>query len=119
MERSGVDVVECRKLTAEWKQPLLVFLEALRTANDIDYFSPHPFTAGAIENIIQTARLDIYCILVEGSNVLAYGMLRGWDEGYDVPSLGIAVHPLVRNTGWGKAFMYLLNASAKRRGATK
>src|SRR5437899_2428171 len=110
--------LECRKLTVEWKKPLLVFLRALEVS-DTEYFYPHPFTDDAIENIIRTARKDAYYVLAEGGEVLGYGMLRGWDEGYETPSLGIAIHPKVRSTGLGKFFMQFLGAAAKRRGATR
>ncbi len=116
---TGPASLECRKLTAEWKKPLLAFLSALEEANDTDYFHPHPFTDDAVEKIIHSARKDLYYVLSEGNDVLGYGMLRGWDEGYEIPSLGIAIHPRVRNTGLGKVFMHFLNAAARRKGARK
>jgi [ribosomal protein S18]-alanine N-acetyltransferase len=44
-------------------------------------------------------------------------MLRGWDEGYDVPSLGIAVHPESRGQGLGELLMHFLHCAARRKGA--
>ena len=111
--------LECRKLTPQWKQPLLDFLKAIELTNDIEYFHPHPFTDDTIENIIQTAQHDLYYVLVDGEDVLGYGMLRGWDERYEIPSLGIAIHPQARHMGLGKFFMRFLNEAAKRKGATK
>jgi [ribosomal protein S18]-alanine N-acetyltransferase len=110
--------LECRKLTIEWKQSLMVLLNALG-ASDAEYFHPHPFTDEAIESIIHNVHQDLYYILAEGTNVLGYGMLRGWDEGYSVPSLGIAIHPRARGIGLGKAFMHFLSAAARRKGATR
>jgi ribosomal-protein-alanine N-acetyltransferase len=109
--------LEFRELTAEWKQPLLAFLNTLGL-KDAEYFHPHPFTEVAIENIICSARMDLYYVIAEGDNVLGYGMLRGWDEGYTIPSLGIAIHSGARNSGLGKAFMHFLGAAARWRGAT-
>jgi ribosomal-protein-alanine N-acetyltransferase len=111
--------LECRRLASEWKEPLLAFLKTLEAANDVEYFHPHPFTHDALEKITQTVRRDLYYILAEGEDVLGYGMLRGWDEGYEIPSLGIAIHPGARNAGLGKFFMQFLSAAAKRRGATR
>jgi ribosomal protein S18 acetylase RimI-like enzyme len=62
---------------------------------------------------------DLYYVACAGTTVLAYGMLRGWDEGYEIPSLGIAVHPQARGTGVARAFMAFLHLAAKLRGATK
>jgi ribosomal-protein-alanine N-acetyltransferase len=111
--------LECRKLTAEWKQALLVFLAALETTNDAEYFHPHAFTDDALEKVIRNARKDLYYILAEGQKVLGYGMLRGWDEGYEIPSLGIAIHPEARSVGLGKVLMHFLHTAARRRGDKK
>ena len=37
-----------------------------------------------------------YC----SGEVAGYGLLRGWDQGYAVPSLGIAVSPSIEAGGW-------------------
>jgi ribosomal protein S18 acetylase RimI-like enzyme len=46
-------------------------------------------------------------------------MLRGWDEGYEVPSLGIALHPHAQGQGLAHLFMDFLHVAARRRGAKK
>ncbi len=46
-------------------------------------------------------------------------MLRGWDEGYSIPSLGIAIHPAARELGMGRLLMNFLHVSASRRGASQ
>jgi ribosomal-protein-alanine N-acetyltransferase len=115
---TSAPALEFRKLTAEWKQPLLGFLRALEEAGDTDYFLPHPFTDEAVENIIHNARNDLYYVLTEGERVLGYGMLRGWDEGYETPSLGIAIDPRARSSGLGKLFMRFLSTAARWKGAT-
>ncbi|HST30778.1 MAG TPA: GNAT family N-acetyltransferase, partial [Chthoniobacterales bacterium] len=62
---------------------------------------------------------DFYCIMLQEDNVVGYGMLRGWDEGYAIPSLGIALDPSVRGRGCSRALMNFLHDTAKKRGATK
>lgn len=47
----------------------------------------------------------------------AYGFLRGWDDGYDVPSLGIAVATDAQGQGHGRAMMLALHEAARERGA--
>lgn len=111
--------LEIRVLTSEWQQALLTFFGALEEVNTADLFRPHPFTDQAVEGILRSAHLDLYYVLVEDFAVLGYGMLRGWDEGYQVPSLGIAIHPRVRSNGLGRVFMNFLAAAAKSRGAQK
>jgi [ribosomal protein S18]-alanine N-acetyltransferase len=111
--------LECQKLAEKWKQPLLAFLNSLSDADDARNFSPHPFTVDALDQIIRNVRNDLYYVLSEGDNVLGYGLLRGWDDGFEIPSLGIAIHPRIRGSGLGKVFMHFLGAAAKRKGAKK
>jgi [ribosomal protein S18]-alanine N-acetyltransferase len=114
-----VKQLECRKLTIDWKQPLANFLRDLEKVGDNKYFHPHPFTDEALNRVVQYTGRDIYYILVEEDNVLGYGLLRGWDEGYKIPSLGVAIHPSARKTGLGTMFMHFLHAAARRNGATQ
>jgi len=94
-------------------------LEALEKAGDDARFHPHPFTKEALDEIARREGKDYYCVLVDDDQVRGYGMLRGWDEGYEVPSLGIAVHPALQGKGLGKAIMQHLHDEARRRGSAK
>jgi len=98
-------------------EPLTEFFMALKAAGDEKHFHPHPLTATEAKNLCHYRGKDLYYLLVDGRRVLAYGMLRGWDEGYEVPSLGIAVHPSERGSGAGLAMMEFLHLAARRRGA--
>ena len=68
---------------------------------------------------LSASAADLYYVLVEANAVIGYGMLRGWSEGYEIPSLGIAIAPSARGQGLGRAFMHFLHAAARRRGSTK
>ncbi len=48
-----------------------------------------------------------------------YGMLRGWDEGYEIPSLGIAILPGYQRKGLGRLLMTHLHEVARQRGAKR
>jgi ribosomal-protein-alanine N-acetyltransferase len=109
--------VQCLALDAKWKAPLLDFLSALEASGDDRRFKPHDFTETAVERLAGHQGKDIYCVLVEGGRVVGYGMLRGWDEGYEVPSLGIAIHPSMRGKGLGRDLMHRLHEMARGRGA--
>lgn len=111
--------LECRTLSSEWRMPLLEFLRSLEAAGEDRWFRPHPFTAEVVEDLSAQSRGDLYYVLVEGNAVLGYGMLRGWSEGFEIPSLGIAIASTARNQGLGRAFMHFLHAAARRRGSTK
>jgi GNAT superfamily N-acetyltransferase len=85
---------------------------------DASHFRPHPFTANEARRIVKRSGRDVYALLIEDGLAVAYGMLRGLDEGYAVPSLGIAVRTSAHGRGLGRAMMAHLHAEAGRRGAT-
>lgn len=111
--------IEIRSLGPEWVEALAEFFRALGEAGDSKHFHPHPLTALEAARRCRYRGNDVYHILVEDGRVLGYGMLRGWDEGYTVPSLGIAIHPAERGKGLAMAFMHFLHAAARRKGANK
>ena len=83
-------------------------------------FQPHPMTAAAAEEIAAYDGKDVYAVLEsEDGQLLAYGLLRGWDEGYAVPSLGVAVRADHRRRGYGRQMMVWLGEEARRRGADR
>ena len=114
-----VKPIEFRKLTVEFVSPLMDFLHALEETGDDKRFHPHPFTIETVRALAIHAGKDLYYVLTEGNAVIGYAMLRGWDEGYEIPSLGISIHPLARKRGWGILFIHFLHAVAHRHGAKK
>jgi ribosomal-protein-alanine N-acetyltransferase len=96
---------------------LKALFASLVSRGDDHFFHPHPFTDDEAERLVRLRTKDLYAVASRGDTVLAYGMLRGWDEGYSVPSLGIALHPEARGSGLARAFMHYLHACARDRGA--
>jgi ribosomal protein S18 acetylase RimI-like enzyme len=62
---------------------------------------------------------DLYFITRDQDHIQAYWMLRGWDEGYTIPSLGCAVHPQARGRGLAHAVVRHALATARSRGARR
>lgn len=98
---------------------LLHFLERLAVTAEAAWFRPHPFTADHVRGIAMPSVRDLHYLLVRGAEVIGYGLLRGWDEGYDVPSLGIAIHPDHRGLGLGMTLMQFLHSAARMRGCAR
>ena len=111
--------IEVRRLSPEWVDALAEFFRALEETENFKHFHPHPLTAHEAVRRCRYQGNDLYYVLVEERRILGYGMLRGWDEGYETPSLGIAIHPSERNKGLGKIFMHFLHAAAMRKGAKR
>ena len=111
--------LRCRRLAPRHVHDLVAFLTRLAEAGDGRLFHPHPFTRQAVEQLAAPGRGDEYHVWTAGRDgpVVAYGMLRGWEEGYTVPSLGIAVDPQWRGQGIGRRLVTHLHAIAAARGA--
>ena len=115
----ALQIVELSAWGIELSEPLGDFLEILRDAGDEEGFHPHPLTRDEAARRVRYKGRDLYYALINDGRVLAYGMLRGWDDGYTVPSLGIAVHPAERGKGLSKLMMLFLHAAARRQMATR
>ena len=76
-----------------------------------------PFTDDEAGRLANYSGCDVYSVLSDDEGPVAYGMLRGWDEGYVTPSLGIAVRRSAKGRGMGRRMMDQLHAEARRRGA--
>ncbi len=98
---------------------LTEFFDALTAACDDRFFHPHALTPAEARRVCSHDGEDLYLVAADGDRVVAYGLLRGWDIGFEVPSLGIAVHPHERGCGVARAFMHYLHATARRRGAPR
>ncbi len=79
---------------------------------DDEMFHPHPFTKDHISNIIKSKR-DMYFMILVDSNVSGYGLLRGWDDGYSIPSLGIYIEKSFRGRGLAMQLMHHMHLAAK------
>jgi ribosomal protein S18 acetylase RimI-like enzyme len=95
------------------------FFEELKEHGVDKVFHPHPLTADAALELANHRGKDLYFVLLDGEDVIGYALLRGWDAGYDVPSLGIAIHPDMEGQGLARLLMHFLRHVAVRRGAKK
>lgn len=110
-------VIECVLLRPGLEQALAHFFDELTVAGDDAFFHPHEGDVVSLRTIADQAGNDVYVVFVSDGVVLAYGLLRGWNEGYVMPSLGIAVRPGARAGGLGRLMMEYLETMARRRGA--
>jgi len=76
-------------------------------------FHPHPFSGAEADRICNHQGHDRYLALRANDRFLAYGMLRGWDEGFSVPSLGIYVAPELRGSGASRLITEHLHLPAR------
>jgi ribosomal protein S18 acetylase RimI-like enzyme len=94
-------------------------LEALFAGLDTTWFRPHDLDAAGARAVAAHVGRDVYLIGFVDRVPVAYGMLRGWDEGYEVPSLGIAVRDGYRDQGLGRRMMDALHRVVRDRGCDR
>lgn len=111
--------IEIIRVSPQWKNALKHFLLKLESNGDNVYFSPHAHDDTTLDNIASDTNQDLHYILAEGHMVLGYGLLRGWNEGFTIPSLGIAISPHARGQGLATMLMQFLHSAAHRKGASK
>lgn len=111
--------LEISRVGALHESALSRFFENLQARGVGRFFHPHPLTAESAARVASYAGDDLYFVLLEDGKVLGYAMLRGWDEGYSIPSLGLVVDPDSHGQGMGRLLMEFLHVAALRRGAEK
>jgi ribosomal protein S18 acetylase RimI-like enzyme len=111
--------IKYRKITSQWVKKLARFFQEIVINKEDNNFHPHPLDIKEAEYIASYPGQDLYFLQIKGNEITGYGMLRGWDEGFSVPSLGIAIHPSSRRQGLAKNFMAFMHQRAKEKGAKK
>jgi ribosomal-protein-alanine N-acetyltransferase len=113
----SVQAVQIDLLRAADGTDLARLFERLATDPEtISFFHPHPLTSEYAERLCARAplRKDRYWLARYDGRPVGYSMLRGWDEGYEVPSFGGCVDVAARGVGVG----HLLLAHAIREART-
>jgi ribosomal-protein-alanine N-acetyltransferase len=81
-----------------------------------DSFDPFPLTAAEAERVALQPRRDAYFVASSKGELVAMSMLRGFDEGFEVPSFGIFVDHLHHGEGIGRRLTAWTVDEAGRRG---
>jgi GNAT superfamily N-acetyltransferase len=69
------------------------------TQREIEFFHPFPFEVSFVQKMLKDAKDDRYWGIWVGNELAAVFMLRGMDEGYEIPSYGVAVDSEFRGAG--------------------
>jgi [ribosomal protein S18]-alanine N-acetyltransferase len=115
----GDDLSECRLVRPEDAVALGGLFERLRRQGAEAFFHPHPLTREAAAELAVYAGRDVYCVRQIGEELVGYGMLRGWEEGFEVPSLGLAIEAAHQGRGHGRCLMEFMHELARQRGAKR
>jgi len=91
----------------------------IENSEDQKFFHPHGFTVEEFYEEIKDKEKDMYFFLSDDGKFVGYGILRGWDEGYKIPSLGIIIDKDGRGKGYALSLMRWLHGKAAKEGADK
>lgn len=97
-------------------------LSALLSAQCSEYrkhFQPFGFDEDTIRGVLMRARSDVFWGFYRGDSLIGYFMVRGWDEGYEVPVLGVLIDEAHRNYGLMTLTVELSKVICRLRGATR
>jgi ribosomal protein S18 acetylase RimI-like enzyme len=98
------------------------FFETLaRDEETVRFFHPHPFSRAFAADLCarsETSR-DRYYVARYRGRIVAYMMLRGWEEGYAIPSFGVCSHPGLRDAGLGQLLLAHAVTESRAAGAFK
>jgi len=83
-------------------------------------FHPFPLTDERAEFIACAAHCDeYYAAFSREGRIVGMAMLRGWDEGYEIPSLGVVVDLACRGRGIGRRLCDWAIGRARERGCRR
>ena len=105
-------MLEIRILKPDMEQALVLFFNDIVKDDYAHYYHPYSLTPETAKKLCNLSGKDLHYVLTDNKVILGHGMLRGWDEGYNVPSLGIVIHPDVVKKGLGNMFIRFLHSSA-------
>ncbi|MEI6788337.1 MAG: GNAT family N-acetyltransferase [bacterium] len=91
-----------RPVSPEDAQELCCFFTRNSGPATTQFFEPFPLTRETANRIALLPRRDVYYVALFGKRIVGMSMLRGWDEGYDVPSFGVMIDSDCRGNGLGR-----------------
>ena len=113
MEEHSVTLRQVRYIDCE---DLGRFLEENSRPEVTRHFHPFPLSRQTACLIAHTEHLDKYYIAFKGERIVGLCMLRGWDEGYKIPSFGILVDYRCKALGLGRRMTEFAIAKARELG---
>jgi ribosomal protein S18 acetylase RimI-like enzyme len=89
--------------------------------NNVDsvtrYFKPFPLTSETAARICLEEHKDAYFALWREGTLVALYMLRGWDEGFAIPSFGVMIDKDWQSRGLGRWMTEAAIREARHRGS--
>jgi ribosomal protein S18 acetylase RimI-like enzyme len=110
-------IMEIINLSGDWGASDIYQFHAYN--NDFETrhnFNPHSWELDDLKHMLAKARKDKYFGVFTDGYMVAYGMLRGVDDGFPWPRLGLVVDKDYRKKGMGKLLLTFLETYCKVEG---
>lgn len=111
--------LEARELTPADVEALGDLFQANDTRETRRQFSPFALDRAVARRLLESPHLDRFFGGWNEGRLMAFGMLRGWDEGYAVPSFGLLLDAAARGRGLSQAMVAFGLGLARRLGCNE
>src|SRR5260370_41505168 len=95
------ELLTIRSLTLDDAPGLAQFLSS-QPAGHLEFFHPFAFDPDTIARLLTERRRDCWMGVWDSARLIAFFMLRGFDEGYETPRYGAVVDAGSRGFGIGR-----------------
>lgn len=112
-EYSGNSFCVSRLVPTDFSKILNLFA-IIKDDSEAKNFHPHAFNQEQAYIVTNYTGIDYYLGFFENDEIIGYGLLRGWDAGFNIPSLGIYIRPDSRGKGLSIKFMKALHEIAQK-----
>jgi RimJ/RimL family protein N-acetyltransferase len=99
--------------------PMLSSMLLTQTPAYSRFFYPFGFDRASISNILADQGQDIFMGMYWQGHMVGFFMLRGWNEGYEVPAFGIIIDEKYRGYGLEMLSLDAARAICRLRGARR
>ena len=90
------------KLCSNDVEQLGGLLEANNRPEVINFFYPFPMSRETAQKILSPFKKDSFFVAVLDNEFIGLSMLRGFDEGFNIPSFGIFIDFFHQGNGYGR-----------------
>jgi GNAT superfamily N-acetyltransferase len=115
--RIGRRSVVLRALTAADEAALCAFFKRNSDPATVRYFHPFALVPEVAQRLAHHQGHDRYYVAGRSATLIGLSMLRGWDDGYVIPSFGILVDHEWRSKGLGASLLAYTLDEARSLGA--
>jgi glycosyltransferase involved in cell wall biosynthesis/GNAT superfamily N-acetyltransferase len=111
--------IELRQLNASDEFALSGLFERNAHPDVERHFHPFPLDSTSAHHLATEPGADHYYGAFRGDRLLAFSMLRGWNEGFEIPSFGILVDRAAQGCGLGSRLTDFTIEQARRLGCKR